>query len=573
MQYTPNLNLAQFEPNDNLYVESFNAFNDSFETLDTEVHNNSVDIDSVSADVDTLETKVDTEVAKINAKDKVQDLDIKLLKASAEGKLYTTDEDDDVAYIKDVNSNALPVAMMTKLGGRTIVGNQLNRNDAPTSTVSGVTFTNNGDGSWTINGTATSTILYVMCAIYPLPNHKYAIVTDNVNNNLGFGGGNTSKLPVHWGGSAIINAGASADGTATNLNINVKSGTYNNETIRVALVDVTLGFGQGNEPTIDEFVAIAPNILNAPYNAGTLESADTSKITSVGFNRWDEQWELGTYSGTTGEKQPSTTAIRNKNLIPIEPSTTYFFKMATTSTNTLLFFYDKNKNFLADISNVQVWTTTTLTTDSRAYYVAFRQVATSYSNNICINVSNSSLNGQYKPYFTKDHPIPQPIQDLGLNKSAGDVYDEVNYGSREGTLRTKILADLSTLGWSYNSANARWEVFNYAIADMKYADASLKLNAISTKYAIQSHNGRTLNEGVITCTGTGSLYCYTSDNVNKPSGALVYELATPIVTDLSDILTDDFLIEVEGGGTIEFVGNEDYNIPIPSTEVFYLKTV
>lgn len=456
MQYTPNYNLNKFDSADYLEPNSRVGINDSMDIIDTQLKTNADGIGSIS-----------TDVAKINAKDKTQDLDIKLLKASAEGKLYTTDEDDDVAYVKDVNSNALPVAMMTKLGGRSIVANQLNNNALDSGTNNGITFTKNNDGTWTLNGTATANASWGVQAVYPLPNHKYAYVSNNDSQSIGFGGGNTAKLPVGFGEKGILSAGASADGSSTNFIIRVQNGTtVENKVIKVVLVDLSVWFGQGNEPTIDEFVAIAPNILNAPYNTGSLESADTSKIVS----------------------------------------------------------YKADNTVLAEI------------------------------------------------------PIPQAIQDLELNKSAGDVYDEVDFDNRKGTQRVGSV-DLGTLSYTKYDV-AEGTLFRADVAGIKTIGSTTRLpNITCPKYVTKKQAERTNKSISMPISAQrvdviNSDYSTPAEFKSAMQGVMLYfELATPIETDLSDILTDDFLIEVEGGGTIEFVGNEDYNIPVPSTEIFYLKTV
>ncbi|SCJ01352.1 Uncharacterised protein [uncultured Ruminococcus sp.] len=55
---------------------------------------------------------------------------------------------------------------------------------------------------------------------------------------------------------------------------------------------------------------------------------------------------------------------------------------------------------------------------------------------------------------------------------------------------------------------------------------------------------------------------------------LYYELANPIVTDISTLIDDDFLrnIEVEAGGSITFKNsNDSYRIPVPSEEEYVVK--
>ena len=42
---------------------------------------------------------------------------------------------------------------------------------------------------------------------------------------------------------------------------------------------------------------------------------------------------------------------------------------------------------------------------------------------------------------------------------------------------------------------------------------------------------------------------------------LYYELDTPVVTDISDLLPTDNLIPVEAGGTVTFVNEYEYDVP------------
>lgn len=56
---------------------------------------------------------------------------------------------------------------------------------------------------------------------------------------------------------------------------------------------------------------------------------------------------------------------------------------------------------------------------------------------------------------------------------------------------------------------------------------------------------------------------------------LYYELETPIVTDISSLIPDDFLrnIEVEAKGSVTFKNSngDDYRIPVPSEEEYIVK--
>ena len=56
---------------------------------------------------------------------------------------------------------------------------------------------------------------------------------------------------------------------------------------------------------------------------------------------------------------------------------------------------------------------------------------------------------------------------------------------------------------------------------------------------------------------------------------LYYELANPIITDISSLIDDDFLrnVEVEAGGSITFKNDngDSYRIPVPNEEEYVVK--
>ena len=234
------------------------------------------------------------------------------------------------------------------------------------------------------------------------------------------------------------------------------AGTY---TIRLFIVDLTLMFGAGNELTT---VAEFEKFYNKPYysyNAGALINNNATALETVGFNQWDEEWELGRYNPTTGEKEYATVTICCKNFISIFPNTQYYLKGAGESGIYAVFYYDVDKNFISSVTAVP----DTITTPGNAYYMTFRNYVaygTTYNHDICINLS-SSRNGQYELY-------QKNTLALGLNSIAchdqnnnavtvtgldgvGSVYDE---GVVENGMLTKIIkrfgeVDLGSLSWSY----------------------------------------------------------------------------------------------------------------------------
>jgi len=134
-------------------------------------------------------------------------------------------------------------------------------------------------------------------------------------------------------------------------------------------------------------LGINPYEYNA-YNEGAIIDSKPTKLVSRGFNVWDEQWEVGTYLANT---------INSKNKIRVIPNATYYLK---SPVNLYVKWYDKNE---VVIGSEITWTAeTTKTSPINACYMTFRATVsygTTYKNDICINISNASLNGTYRPYI------------------------------------------------------------------------------------------------------------------------------------------------------------------------------
>jgi hypothetical protein len=192
-----------------------------------------------------------------------------------QGISYEFQTDDAEAYQKTVPSGA-KVASIKSIGGKTIVWNQLNLNNEQSITKNGISFINNKDGSWTINGTCSvsndegiTTIIYLFAPKY-VSGHKYLVKADKYSDeNYGFAiNGRTYPLKK----AIIINY-------AFNPIIFVKDKvTVDNVTMRMNIFDLTQMFGAGNEPsTPEEFEAMFPADYY-PYNAGELMSASVNEV-------------------------------------------------------------------------------------------------------------------------------------------------------------------------------------------------------------------------------------------------------------------------------------------------------
>ena len=137
-----------------------------------------------------------------------------------------------------------------------------------TSTSNGITYTNNGDGTITINGTATAWSAYVTSLKFDMfLGHKYLLYPSPTDVNVSLQCGLRNAAGV-WLVQWLCNSPTVY--TLTNENvatgqfwIGVQKGkTVSNVTVSPQAFDLTEMYGAGNEPTtVAEFKAKFPNEL------------------------------------------------------------------------------------------------------------------------------------------------------------------------------------------------------------------------------------------------------------------------------------------------------------------------
>ena len=123
--------------------------------------------------------------------------------------------------------------------------------------------------------------------------------------------------------------------------VQAKAGWTDQVTIRPQLIDLTLMFGDGNEPTLEEWEAL--NIPYIPYNEGEVVHS-LNNITSCAENLWDGELQTG-YLDMSGNLVEEEGCAVSK-FIPILPGYDYYFNGADSKFGEpIAFFYDINKDF------------------------------------------------------------------------------------------------------------------------------------------------------------------------------------------------------------------------------------
>ena len=175
------------------------------------------------------------------------------------------------------------------------------------------------------------------------------------------------------------------------------------------------------------------------YNAGELMSVNVSAHNTVGFNQWDEEWELGGINNQDGSTYSANDRIRSKNYIPCLPNTTYYWK--SPNKFGAIAYYDGGKNFVSAIGNAN--NNYARTTPSEAHYMKFQletAYGTTYKNDVCINFHwDGERDGEYEEYVEHEYPLDSSLTLRGIPKLDANnnlYYDGDTYES-DGTVTRK----------------------------------------------------------------------------------------------------------------------------------------
>lgn len=188
------------------------------------------------------------------------------------------------------------------------------------------------------------------------------------------------------------------------------------------------------------------------------------------------------------------------------------------------------------------------------------------------------------------YPIPEAIKALpGYGWSAGTARNYVDYENKR-YVQCVNSVDLGTLTWTAGGGISSQTVFiasSRKICGQKLSyNSAIASNILCSKYLAKSQNEVWSDAAPVGIATNATIdgYVYVNDTAYTDATAfkqamqgvmLYYELETPIVTDISDLIDDDFLrnIEVEAGGSVTFKNSngDDYRIPVPSEEEYIVK--
>lgn len=385
-----------------------------------------------------------------------------------------------------------------------------------TYTYNGVTFTiqTDSDGNITgilLNGTSTAVTVFYINSSFTIKAGSYVLNGAPISSSstetwrLQV---DTSSLYIDTGGGADITVSEDYSGATSFIRVGgnkTPSNTLFKPMIRLASVsDATF----------------------APYsNICPISGWTEANISVNGVNQWDEEWELGGISTSTGNPVANDTLIRSKNFIPVIPGAVYCLNFAKWM---YIPAYDADKNYIGQLTYSRITGTDfyLINVSDEAHYIKIpfsNAYGTTYNNDVCLNF-HGERDGEYEPYKGNVYHITFPT-------SAGTVYGgTLDVTSGVLTVDKGFYTLTGSETWVAWDSNAYYSVCLPSMA----VNSSISINCISSMLV-----GNTADAIYSGGSGIGArgerLYVNASEHASIGTFTgmqVVYNLATPVTYQL-----------------------------------------
>lgn len=466
----------------------------------------------------------------------------------------------DNSYSRIVPNGAMKRAKLQSVGGKSVVWNQL-----------------------------TDLLEYVYTYSPPIgvsvyTTHKYLIRYDYINTDSSIpqltiytliDGANTIVAYAR-NGSAIVSpvVNATSDGTAGINDGSLwiycfgASGTITYKNIQ--LIDLTLWFGAGNEPTtVEQAYAMGIPREYIPYNPGEIISADVVRRTVRGRNLLNENFISGVSLGWGGGKENADSPRCCSDFSPVKGGTTVY---VTVSEKTDLHEYDSDRQHIkptyVDISKAIVL-------DQRTAFIRvspYLEYGNAYKHDMQIEYGNkATAHAPYRPPVSVD--IPEEIRALpGYGWSAGSVCNEVDYAGKLYIQRVSML-ELAVDDMNNSEDYPGWK--DSGVREIVGPNVNSVIRCISSV----GYSGIDANTGGISRDiiffDTTYFGLTQSEWKEKHAGEVIKFIiprAEPIITDISHLIPDSLVnLSVEPGGSITYEQANGTMLPIPNTVEWHMR--
>lgn len=552
---------------------------------------------------------IQSEISRLDKVNRSQDLEIEKLRAAAEGNLFMFHTDSDEAYEKAVPADVMPYATVDKIGGKTLVWNQLAVNEFNCNYIFSVQGEQNTDINYYTELTQS------LSPIKAIAGHIYAVYIDasNLSDNI-------ESINVWYGSPDNLTIATSNDGKASGVQFYTAAGTdhtllrivgkpqeigtpptFTGTINSIQIFDLTLIFGKGNEPaTPEEFRAMFPAEYY-PYSEPILMNFSSSAVVSRGRNIWggdairESLTALGIDASSNDICVPGT-AINGKVLYQhnFKPNTAYTLILKARKSepfggsrrgSNLYFLYadgTSQQTIFDATGGFHVMATTSDAAKTLIGIAGVHRIGPTFF----VDPDGTGLfEGTVdESYFTPYRSVPYDTSTIvqkyfpdGM-KSAGTVHDEIDF-ERMVAIQRVGSVDLGTLAWDYYETASMFG--GLRIVDAPKHDNIL--NIISNKYlttsGVQLESDKTIslnnssygdNSGIVWI--RDSTYTTVEDFRSGILGEILYyELEVPIETPITDFFEET--VEVESGGALMLKNNkgDDFCVPVPNQETFMIK--
>ena len=512
-----------------------------------------------------------------------------------EGATLSTIIDDTTAYKKSVPSNVAPYAAIEKIGGMSY-HRDTNLMPYPYLNSQG---TDRGQGVLSMSGSSESkTITYGDDRLYPAGTYVFEVGTQSKSEVEGL-----SVEFSHYSGSQP---------TITKVT-NYKYLITSTSDFSISRFIVTLGYQ--TEPTLYPMFYPENNPITwCSRGLGEIHHAKPTAIVSKGANLWkpdvteilttsysandnvrdfkEDVWYQGLTANNWWLSGNVTDVSVSNNKVSFyvtasgygmvrafkcKPNTAYTFSFdyeGDFPSGCCIGFYDASGHWL-DYD----WDAKDIVTPNNCYWLTVNLASNDAPSNCTfsnIQLTESDVEIPYTPYVgTLDtFKIPEEVTQALYGANSG-CYDYIEYTEDSKVLMNKRVgcADLGTLDWFYDDYS---EVFTAPLVLAKMDT----LNLLCGMYATSEYSSATLSpdmsiygrsqDGLGNIGVKNSNYTNAAEFKSAMSGVKVYyELATPEVIDITDLMPIDNFLKVQSGGSIEAVS--DYGYDVPSTIAYITK--
>ena len=558
--------------------------------------------DSLPEDYVTAVAKIaenTANIASIKLTDKEMKRRVDALYDIGQGITHQFETDSETAYQKTVPTGG-KLMSVKNIGGRSIVWNQLYKKfgyvGGSTLNCKSIFKSHNYllrvDYSVSEN---TKVYLYFRAAKYTAETNRQIV------KDVAAGSGKiswiTSPLGEHSDGGdfGVFRLVTDSDG-----NQKLDTSPFSNYEI----FDLTQMFGIGNEPTsVEEFEAMFPNNYYQ-YNAGEIITADTESVVEQGKNLLNADDYYAAYKQSDGSYLNNSSDFAGINIpignyigktliatlkATVSSQPTSFFWLARINGTRIESSYEKGERVLANTTGIAKLAVTPKTQNDTLAMSFGQGRGDVIVRDIQIELGDTPT--AYAPFHRNEYPIPEAIRALpGYGWSAGTAKNWVDYENKK-YYQCVDSVDLGTLTWMKTSSQSSVGDYFYApvsaIGFKRLGAFGITVhNILCSKYITVARNPNAFVDKTIVLDGDSIAVsqiqvkdtAYTDATAFKQamSGVMLYyELANPIVTDISTLIPDDFLrnIEIEAGGSVTFKNSngDSYRIPVPSEEEYIVK--